>query len=35
MSLFVGLDLHKKYTEYAVMDVGGKLEARRDREHAG
>jgi transposase len=25
MSLFVGLDLHKKYTEYAVMDVGGKL----------
>ena len=25
MSLFVGLDLHKKYSEYAVMDVGGKL----------
>lgn len=23
--LFVGLDLHKKYSEYAVMDVGGKL----------
>jgi transposase len=25
MSLFVGLDLHKKYSEYAVMDVAGKL----------
>jgi transposase len=23
--LFVGLDLHKKYSEYAVMDIGGKL----------
>jgi len=25
MSLFVGLDLHKKYSEYAVMDIGGNL----------
>lgn len=23
--LFVGLDLHKKYTEFAVMDIGGRL----------
>jgi transposase len=23
--LFVGLDLHKKYSEYAIMDVGGNL----------
>jgi transposase len=23
--LFVGLDLHKKYTEFAVMDIGGNL----------
>jgi hypothetical protein len=23
--LFVGLDFHKKYSEFAVMDVGGNL----------
>ena len=23
--LFVGLDLHKKYSEFAIMDVGGNL----------
>jgi hypothetical protein len=23
--MFVGLDLHKKYSEFAVMDVGGNL----------
>ena len=23
--MFVGLDLHKKYSEYAIMDIGGAL----------